>query len=211
MKQHVIHNKNMPHKNRYKPAAPDLRKSIKTAKIFLITLLVVTTGCGGGQKKPGNARIITVSSDRLSLSRDAIDNYRTHEIFFTLEKKINCISIQVSAEYFPYEFAESKKIAQTFFIVERLVTSVAKQKDDSTVYTELGKNFTTRWNRRRKITICASPRLPLKKLDGQSLYRLRITTFHPGTFDFTITINSDHKVIYYLTEKDAPKQHSTTR
>ncbi len=172
--------------------------------VLILFLLLIIAGCAGSSRKDStNARTFTASSKKLSAAKLPIDRYPTWEVFFTLKKKVPCISLQTSAEYLPYQFAETKKIAKTFFILERYIDTSRFEKKTAGVYTELGRNFSDRWGRQRRINVCSSKSNPLQRLNPSSPYRLRITTFLPGKFDFTLTVFSDTAVRFFLTEKEA--------
>jgi len=175
-------------------------------KIFTVLLLstaLLAISCAGSDKKgPGNARIFTGSSRNMTRAAESIDGYVTRELFFTLSKKVNCITVKATAEYTPYQFAKEKKIARTFFILERLVDLSRYGQKNARVFTELGRNFSDRWGRQRSVTVCTSLRLPLQRIDSKSVYRIRFTTFLKGTFDYTITVFSDTPVRFFNTLKE---------
>ena len=184
-----------------------MRVMIYKEKIFTPLLaaaaLLIFSCTGPGKKDPGNARIFAGSSQNMTRAAESIDGYVTREVFFTLSKKVDCITVKASAEYIPYRFAEEKKVARVFFIFERLVDMSRYGKENARVFTELGKNFSNRWGRQRSVTVCSSPRLPLQRIDKKSIYRIRFTTFIEGTFDYTITVFSDTPVRFFNTLKEA--------
>lgn len=140
-------------------------------------------------------------------SSNKIDKEITYEIYFTIEKDEKCLklTIQSIAEY--EGIVKDEKIVKTYFIVEKAIDisrfvseesqKSPKVKEDipKIAYSEIGKNFDLRWNRKRDLLICTSGEDPIKKLNKSS-YRIRFTTFMKDNFSFTITAYSNQKITF---------------
>ncbi len=144
--------------------------------------------------KQGSAK--TLSSIEAAKSADPIDRYPASMIFFKLDKNAEALSINISAEFIA-DVTGRKKTKKTYFIVEKVIDmSSLKNRKDKYFYAEIGRNYDPDWNRQKEITLVSSKSEPFKNLDGNSLYRIRFTTFSTENVDFTITINADCGVTY---------------
>jgi len=138
----------------------------------------------------------TLSSIEAVKSADPIDRYPASMIFFKLDKNAEALSVNITAEY-TADVTGTRKTKKTYFILEKIIDmSNLKNRKDKYFYAEIGRNFDPDWNRQKEIILVSSSSEPFKNLDGNSLYRIRFTTFSTTNVDFTITINADCGVTY---------------
>jgi hypothetical protein len=142
-------------------------------------------------------------------SKNMIDNEKAYEIYFKIEEDENCIKVSMKSKVQYESIVKDEKSVKTYFIVEKAIdiskfikeepqesSKTVKRDIQRTAFSEIGRNFDYRWNRKRSILICTSKEDPIKKLDKSSLYRIRFTIFMKYNFSFTITVNSDQKIIF---------------
>ncbi len=135
------------------------------------------------------------STENTALSPVRIDNYPTYQIYFTLEKPTDCLTIEIESVYLQKSFPVQKIPARTFFIVEKKLKLPAFSGKDDMHFTQLGRNFNHDWEVYSPVKICSSANDPLSKLD-QSDYRIRFTTFDKSVSWYVITITCKSKVIF---------------
>ena len=174
--------------------------------IIALAGLPVLTGSGCASASPTAAdkkartykhsSVKTLSSIEATRSADPIDRYAASMIFFKLDKASEALSISISAEY-TADVTGTRKTRKTYFVVEKIIDmSGLNNRKDKYFYAEIGRNFDPDWNRQKELTLVSSVSEPFKNLDGNSLYRLRYTTFSTESVDFTITINADCGVTF---------------
>lgn len=168
---------------------------IKTCKC-LICLLILFPACASDKK---NAEIQTVftygnSTENSVKSADSIDNHPTYQVFFNIEQKTECITINIESVYLQKSFPIQKIPKKTFFIVEKEIILAHRSLKNSTKYIPLGRNFNNEWEIYSPVKICSIKNDPLSQLDN-SRYRIRLTTFEKLPVYYVITINSDRKII----------------
>ncbi len=142
-------------------------------------------------------------------SKSRIDKEKTYEIYFKIKEDEKCIKISMKSSVQYESIVKDEKSVKTYFIVEKAIdiskfikeepreSSKTVNRDiQKTAFSEIGRNFDYRWNRKRSVLICTVGEDPIKKLDKLSLYRIRFTIFMKYNFSFTITVNSDQKIIF---------------
>lgn len=162
--------------------------------IFVFSL----TACATSQKTSiyKNLKTIPGAATSRMTSNDAIDRGPTYEIFFKLKESTPCIEISISSRYLSDSIAPSYYALKTYFILDRIIDiSAFNIKNQKYEYTPLGKNFNAIWEYKREITVCTIGTDPLQKIDSESLYRLRFSTFSKYNFEYTILIKSDTEII----------------
>ncbi len=171
---------------------------------FLLTLLVVlislhTAGCGstGGVRVYKHLSRLSGESVKLEYAADDIDTEKAYEVYFRLEKPVDCIKLNIVSKYIPDRFSGKKEHILTFFVLDRLIDlSRFGSHREKYEASEMGRNFDSAWNRRRDLVICTGPEYPLLKLDEKRVYRLRFTTFRKVNFEYRIDIHADARVIF---------------
>ncbi len=178
----------------------------KTLSFILMIIILaglpalVTTGCAtAGTKKERiykQSSVKTFSSIGVSKAAEPIDRYPTATMFFKLDKSVDALSIGIMAEYIA-DITGTKKTRKTYFVVEKIIDmSQLKFAKNKYHYAEIGRNFDADWNREKEITLVSSKTEPFKNLDGDSIYRIRFTTFSQENVDYTIRINADCAVTF---------------
>lgn len=171
---------------------------ILKALFFIIFLTAMLNSCTTSQKAGAykNLHNIAGTASSLITSNDSIDRGPTYQIFFKLKETIPCIELSISSRELSDSIAPSYYALKTYFILDRLIDiSAFNIKNEQYEYTQLGKNFNSTWEYKREITVCTKGDYPLHKIDNNSLYRLRFTTFTRGQFEYTITIKSNTEII----------------
>ena len=173
--------------------------SIEKTLLGLLTALLLLSGACSStvERSFPRSSLFNGSSSSLRVSPESIDGAKTHEIFFHLTEKVPCLEVETSATYYPHPFAKKKKIARTFFIIEKRIDTTPFIGKKRVLYSPMGKNFDQRWRRWQTITLCTSRERPLLHFDSDSTYRMRITTFQAREVDFTITIRGEAPVEFH--------------
>jgi hypothetical protein len=157
------------------------------------------TGCGstGGLRVYKHVNSMSGESVRLINSPDDIDTEKAYEIYFRLQKPVDCIKLNITAKYIPDRFSGKKEHILAFFVLDQLI-DLSRFSGPQKKYeiSEIGRNFDSAWNRRRDLIICSGPGYPLLKLDEKTIYRLRFTTFRKVNFEYRIDLHADEKVIF---------------
>lgn len=133
------------------------------------------------------------STENSIKTNGSIDNQVTYQVFFTIEQKTECISIDIESVYLQKSFPIQKIPKKTFFIVEKEILLTHKSLRNSIKYIPLGRNFNNDWEIFSPVKICTIKNDPLSQLDN-SRYRIRLTTFEKLPVYYVITINSDQKI-----------------
>lgn len=166
-------------------------------KKCLIVPLIFLACCVSNSRDTAPAQTVYTygsSTENSIKSDDRIDNNTTYQVFFTIEKKTECISIDVESVYLQKSFPVQKIPKKTFFIVEKEITLSYKTLKNSIKYVPLGRNFNNEWEIFAPVKICAIKNDPLSQLDT-SRYRIRFTTFEKLPVYYVITINSEQRII----------------
>jgi hypothetical protein len=139
---------------------------------------------------------ISIPRDKARITRDEIDRYKTHAVYFKLDKAVDSIKIGITA-VFVSDIAGTKESRITYFIVDKII-DVKKFRNAGVrrIYSEIGRNFNLDWNAKKEIVIASENGSPFKALDGTSVYRIRYTTFSRENFVYTITIDADCGVTF---------------
>jgi hypothetical protein len=169
----------------------------KNAEFILISVLLTLASCastgvsmntasGPGSTFSGN------TADAIE-SFEKIDNWKTFETFFILNQPEDCIKISINSEIF--DELESKKIfLKTYYIIEKAVDVSKFRKENTILFSELGRNFDYNWTAKQELTICSIDSDPIKRLDRTNKIRIRFTTFKENSFKYTIIINSKYPI-----------------
>ncbi len=167
-------------------------------KIYYIFLILFTAGCITGQKDTGSKVSVYNygnTSEASTKSADLIDNNTTYQVFFTIENKAECITIDIESVYLQKSFPIQKIPKKTYFIVEKELKLAYQSTRNNLKYVPLGRNFNNDWETFTPVKICTIKNDPLSTLDN-SRYRIRFTTFEKLPVYYIITINSDQKIIF---------------
>lgn len=136
-----------------------------------------------------------ITAPELKESKHKIDAGKTYEIFFTIEKDVQCLRAAVTSATLQDRFTHKSKPIKTFFIIERMIDiSGYSGSKEGFEYTEIDRNFDSSWDRKQNITICSSDTDPLKKINSTSVYRIRFCNYLSDESNFNIRINADTKI-----------------
>jgi hypothetical protein len=139
---------------------------------------------------------ISIPRDKARMTRDEIDRYETHEVYFKLDKAVDSIKIGITA-VFVADIAGTKESRVTYFIVDKIIdVKKLRNADVRRIYSEIGRNFDLDWNAKKEIVITSERGSPFKALDEDSVCRIRYTTFSRENFVYTITIDADCGVTF---------------
>ncbi len=129
------------------------------------------------------------------LSNEKIDGSPTYEVFFTLEKPVDCMTINIESASLQKTFPVQKIPKTTYFIIEKKLNMPQyKTKLDNT-YTQIGRNFNSEWELYSPVKICSNPGDPLSTIN-ESEYRIRFSAFEKAELYYIITITCESKVIF---------------
>lgn len=167
-------------------------------KIYLLSIILLCAGCISAKKD--SASQISVynygyTTENSTKSSDSIDNNVTYQIFFTIENKTECITVDIESVYLQKSFPVQKIPKKTYFIVEKEIKLAYQSMKNNLKYIPLGRNFNNDWETFSPVKICTIKNDPLSILD-KSRYRIRFTTFEKLPVYYIITINSDQKIIF---------------
>ena len=169
----------------------------KTVKIHIIVFLLLLSGCVTDKKDTELKQTVYTygSSTETGLkSSDSIDNNVTYQVFFTMDGKAECITVDIESVYLQKSFPIQKIPKKTFFIVEKELKLNYASMKNSYKYIPLGRNFNNEWETFSPVKICTIKNDPLSILDN-SRYRIRFTTFEKLPVYYVITINSDRQIV----------------
>jgi hypothetical protein len=175
-------------------------KNIYFLLVFLpgaVSLQVSGCGSAKGLRVYEHVNSMSGESIRLQKASDDIDTEKTYEIYFRLQKPVDCIKLNITAKYIPDRFSGKKEHILTFFVLDQLI-DIRRFRGPQKKYesSEIGRNFDSNWNRMRDLVICTKPEHPLLKLDEKRVYRLRFTTFRKMNFEYRIDLHADSKIIF---------------
>ncbi|MFC1671108.1 hypothetical protein ACFL20_12025 [Spirochaetota bacterium] len=138
-----------------------------------------------------------IKSTYLEKSKEKIDNETTYEVYFKLQKQVECIKVIISSSYEADKFYHKRKYRKVYFVVEKVINlSHFNKLEKKNTFFELGKNYNKDWFSRSEIIICSPVENPIMKLDEKSNYRIRFTTFSAGQSDLRINIKANCKITF---------------
>ncbi|MBN2403518.1 MAG: hypothetical protein JXN64_14160 [Spirochaetes bacterium] len=167
--------------------------NIKLFKYFIIILLFLIQCKSVDKSDYKNTNILKGNAVREIESGHKIDNWKTYELFFTLNDSEECIKVNLSSAKFDEVLNEDTAI-KTFFIVEKAIDISKFGMDKKSLFSEIGRNYDYNWSAMQEITICSSAADPIKTLDKNNNFRIRFTVFKDFNFKYTLNIFSDHPV-----------------
>jgi hypothetical protein len=165
---------------------------------YIIIVFLFLAGCSGNQKKDEVIQTVFTfgnSTENSLKSAESIDNHATYQVFFSIENKTECITIDIESVYLQKSFPIQKIPKKTYFIVEKEISLDHKSLKNNIRYIPLGRNFNNEWEIYSPVKICSIKNDPLSQLDN-SKYRIRLTTFEKLPVYYVITINSDRKIFF---------------
>ena len=194
-----------------------------TLTLSILLLLVSCSGTTLQKKDPnGDPNIYSDSTSALTISSEKIDKGITYELFFTLEKGVKCLTVDIKAVYIPGTFPLERIPKKTYFIVEKIISTeiLFNCKSQFTncfilnnlscfnfcamfynfntrnyTYTQLARNFNNDWETFNPVQICGLEGDPLSGIDPSN-YRIRFTVFESQPVIFMATIFSFEKIIF---------------
>ena len=168
-------------------------------KYFLVIITVLTLfSCSGAEKKSnyqGERFSFSDWTSALNKSADQIDRSTTYEIFFSLEKNVKCITINIEAVYIAETFPAERIPQKTYFIVEKIINTEKYKSKKNITYTPLARNFNDEWDTFYPVQICGLEGDPLSSIDASD-YRIRFTVFDSRPLIFMATVYSDEKISF---------------
>lgn len=135
------------------------------------------------------------STESLKPSADRLDEGRTFEVYFTLEKPVECISVGLEAVYLQKKFPVQSIPKKSYFVVEKILEVPGTENKKGKIYVPSGRNYDSNWEVHSPVKICSSKNDPVSSLD-RSVFRMRFTTFDDQPFYFTVTVLSPVKIIF---------------
>jgi hypothetical protein len=146
-----------------------------------------------------NNNIFKGDSIREIESKEKIDNWKTYEIFFTLNGNEDCIKLNLSSDIYDAVINKNTTI-KTYFIVEKAIDISKFSLDKKSMFSEIGRNYDYNWNTKQEFDVCSSKSDPIKTLNKNNNFRIRFTVFKDINFKYAINIFSNQSVI--ITDKN---------
>jgi len=136
------------------------------------------------------------TTENTKISSEKIDEARTYEVTFTIEKPVDCMTIEIESVYLRKSFPIQKVPQRTFFIVEKKLSLPQFKLKNSSIYSAMGRNFTNEWEIYSPVKMCSNKNDPIfSKLDSAE-YRIRFTTFETTPFYYIIKVICGSKVLF---------------
>jgi hypothetical protein len=173
-------------------------RKIKTMKKICITLLIIIffLKCSGSVKDDASQhQTYGNSTENTKVSSEKIDGSNTFEVYFTLDKPAECMSVVMETVYLQKIFPLQKIPKKTYFIVEKKLKLPQFKSNIEKQYTPLGRNFNNDWELYSPVKICTNKNDPLSVIDV-SEYRIRFTSFEKSQLYYILTISCESKIIF---------------
>ncbi len=171
--------------------------SLPILLIAAISFSALVCSTTGGLRTYKHVSSKTGESVKLDYGSDNIDTEKAYEVYFRLEKPVDCIKLNIVSKYIPDRFSGKKEHILTFFVLDQLIDiSMFGDPEKKFEISEIGRNFDSAWNRKRNLVVCTGPGYPLLKFDIKTVYRLRFTTFRKVNFEFRIDIHADSRIFF---------------
>lgn len=178
-------------------------------KILVTALFPLLISCAGEvvtAEKNENEHEYINSTINLAQTRDKLEGSQGYEVYFTLDRTVECISIALETVTAPAGFTDESVPVKSFFIVEKIVNIMTSTEKNQKAYIQLGRNYNNQWEVHNPLKICGNINDPVSRLD-KSLFRVRFTTFDRKPFYLTITLYTKANV-YFGTDPAVLMQES---
>ncbi len=130
------------------------------------------------------------SSEKIKQSKDKLEEAPAYEVYFTLDRTVECISVSLETASLPVKFTEESNPIKSFFIVEKIMEIKSGSNKGRTAYIQTGRNYNSRWEVHNPVKICGNTTDPVSRLGG-SVFRIRFTTFDTKPVYFTVTVYTE--------------------
>ena len=178
---------------------------------LLLLLLLLSLSCAEPVKEAFNQNQSYGNTTRNTrISDEKIDGSPTYEVIFTLEKPVDCMTINIESAYLQKTFPPPppppppvQKIPKTtFFIVEKKLNM--PQFKINAAYTPIGRNFNSDWELYSPVKVCGNSTDPLSIINV-SEYRIRFSAFEKAELYYIVTITCESKIIFIENTPDLKK------
>jgi hypothetical protein len=172
-------------------------KKYAMKKLFIIILIALTAlHCTESLRdSTGDTYTYGNTTENTKISSDKIDGSPTYEIFFTLEKPVDCFTINIETVFLQKSFPVQKIPQKTYFIIEKKLILPHRKSSKEINFTPLGRNFNNDWELFTPVKVCTNKNDPLSVIDA-SEYRIRFTAFDKQKLYFIITIQCGSKILF---------------
>ncbi len=156
----------------------------------MLIVLCAFPGCATTPKTPAYRLTGALSgiTGRAIESTQSINREKTYRIFFALSQPENCIRLKVISRRAVNENIYVEQPIFVYFIIERAVDiRHFGLKKEPFVFSEIGRNYDSNWNRRGDIEICSDAEDPIRKL-APGVYRIRFSVLEDTAVNFTFTV-----------------------
>jgi len=170
-------------------------KSLSHIIIFTVLLpaLFSCAGTASNVKKDENIHEYTNSTKNLKQSPDSLEEAHAYEVYFTLEKTVECISVSLETFNVPEKKTDESIPKNSIFVVEKILDIKSGTGENRKTYIQAGKNYNSRWEVHNPVKICSSIDDPVSRLGG-AVFRVRFTTFDSKPVYFTVAVYSQVNV-----------------
>lgn len=158
--------------------------------ILIAALFPVLTLCTGNtltSEKNDTGHEYINSTGNLKLSKEKLEDAPAYEVYFILDKTVECMGISLETMNVPQKFKDESTPEKSFFVVEKLIDLNSVKGKIRKEYIQLGKNYNSRWEVHNPLKICGNTADPVSRLGG-SVFRVRFTTFDAKPVYFTVTL-----------------------
>lgn len=164
--------------------------------IIPVLIIILTLRCAGSVKDmSGEIQNYGNTTDNTKKSAEKIDGSPTYEVYFTLEKPVNCMTVDIETVFLQKSFPLQKIPKKTYFIIEKKLKLPNLKSSSEKNYTPLGRNFNSDWEIFSPVKVCTNKNDPLSVVDA-SEYRIRFTAFEKQQLYYIITIACEAKIIF---------------
>ncbi|HPS59360.1 MAG TPA: hypothetical protein PK514_14750 [Spirochaetota bacterium] len=161
--------------------------------IILSTLIPALYSCTESvitEVKNENVHEYINSTGNLKQSGDRLEEAPAYEVYFTLDRTIECISVSLETANVPERFTDESIPQKSFFVIEKLMDIRNGADKTQKAYIQIGKNYNSRWEVHNPLKICGNTGDQVSRLGG-SVFRIRFTTFDTRPVYFTVTVYTE--------------------
>lgn len=168
---------------------------VKNALYITLTAILCSaiTMCSGSSVNVGKddtGREYINSTGNLKQSKEKLEDAPAYEVYFTLDKTVECISVSLETVSVPRKSTEDSVPVKSYFVVEKLMELKSGTGRILKTYIQNGKNYNSRWEVHNPLKICGNTADPVSRL-GASVFRIRFTTFDTKHVYFTVTVYTE--------------------
>lgn len=152
--------------------------------------ITMCSGTSVNAGKDDTGREYINSTENLKQSKEKLENAPAYEVYFTLDKTVECISVSLETVSVPRKFTEESDPVKSYFVIEKQIDLKSGTNKILKTYIQTGKNYNSKWEVHNPLKICGNTADPVSRLGG-SVFRIRFTTFDTKPVYFTVTVYTE--------------------